>query len=147
MHSTLLALAPRAARCCQFWAGCSSNTIKIMRAINPADEIRFAEANVVIASNLSSGSSVGTWRACGVYRVACGGYLDSWYGCKVRLCDNNFRLIMMRVMASRVSVAITLHVFHGLTVGSKPNKWRHPTAGRWQKLNHNLLPWQEYTLI
>lgn len=30
-------------------------------------------------------------------------------GCKARVCDNNFRLIMMRVMASRVSVAITLH--------------------------------------
>lgn len=34
-------------------------------------------------------------------------------GCKARVCDNNFRLIMMRVMASRVSVAITLHEASG----------------------------------
>lgn len=62
--------------------------------------MRFALENVVIVSNLSSRRSEGR-----------GGSMKggATAGCKARVCDNNFRLIMMRVMASRVSVAITLH--------------------------------------
>lgn len=65
--------------------------------------MRFALENVVIVSNLSSRRREG--RGEGV-RMKGGAAIA---GCKARVCDNNFRLIMMRVMASRVSVAITLH--------------------------------------
>lgn len=65
--------------------------------------MRFALENVVIVSNLSSRRREGRW---GSERMK-GGAATA--GCKARVCDNNFRLIMMRVMALRVSVAITLH--------------------------------------
>jgi len=74
-----------------------------MRAINPADEIRPSKCRYRVKLG---------WMGVEGVRVVT--------GCKVRVCDNNFRLIMMRVMASRVSVAITLHVLAEMTV--QPNK-------------------------
>lgn len=74
----------------------SSNTIKIMRVINPTDEIciwprqptrsNALLAKVVMPSNLRSDDGL-AWKM----------------GCRCRLissgCHSNFRLIMMRVMA------------------------------------------------
>lgn len=71
-------------------------------------------------------------------------------GCKARVCDNNFRLIMMRVMASRVSVAITLHeASKGASEGQVGQataccSWGKQMTPRDEskagsKLNHNLL--------
>lgn len=72
-----------------------------MRAINRADEIRPGKCRYRVKLKQQEK------RRKGEGGVMKGGAAIA--GCKARVCDNNFRLIMMRVMASRVSVAITLH--------------------------------------
>lgn len=73
-----------------------------MRAINRADEIRPGKCRYRVKLKQQEKR-----RKRGRERGMKGGAATA--GCKARVCDNNFRLIMMRVMASRVSVAITLH--------------------------------------
>lgn len=75
-----------------------------MRAINRADEIRPGKCRYRVKLKQQEKRRRGEGGMKGGAATA---------GCKARVCDNNFRLIMMRVMASRVSVAITLHEASG----------------------------------